>query len=183
MNVGVQVLVWTCVFISSQGEGGLGHVAGAYSVLETAGGMLSRLPPFTFPQVREGSGSSSPSILGDTCSCHLRDPPVLQGGSRRCTVLEGLKRRGVTTVQGCASQAVVLQLEPSSASRRRWLCPPLSDSAALGQLGVASLRSSRAPAAPAQRPDLEKHFAKVLGPWVITGQSVSPPSSVMVLVV
>lgn len=181
MNVGVQVLVWTCVFISPR-EGGVDHVAGAYSVLETAGGMLPRLPPFTFPQVREGSGSSSPSILGDTCSCHLRDPPVLQGGSRRCTVLEGLKRRGVTTVQGCASQAVVLQLEPSSASRRWRLCPPLSDSA-LGQLGVASLRSSREPAAPAQRPDLEKHFAKVLGPWVITGQSVSPPSSVMVLVV
>lgn len=182
MNVGVQVLVWTCVFISSQGEGGVGHVAGAYLVLETAGGMLPRLPPFTLPQVREGSGSSSPSILGDTCSCHLRDPPVLQGGRRRCTVLEGLKRRGVTTVQGCASQAVVLQLEPSSASCRWRLCPPLSDSA-LGKLGVASLRSSRAPAAPAQRPDLEKHFAKVLGPWVITGQSVSPPSSVTVLVV
>lgn len=181
MNVGVQVLVWTCVFISPR-EGGVDHVAGAYSVLETAGGMLPRLPPFTFPQVREGSGSSSPSILGDTCSCHLRDPPVLQGGRRRCTVLEGLKRRGVTTVQGCASQAVVLQLEPSSASRRWRLCPPLSDST-LGQLGVASLRSSREPAAPAQRPDLEKHFAKVLGPWVITGQSVSPPSSVTVLVV
>lgn len=181
MNVGVQVLVWTCVFISPR-EGGVDHVAGAYSVLETAGGMLPRLPPFTFPQVREGSGSSSPSILGDTCSCHLRDPPVLQGGRRRCTVLEGLKRRGVTTVQGCASQAVVLQLEPSSASRRWRLCPPLSDSA-LGQLGVASLRSSREPAAPAQRPDLEKHFAKVLGPWVITGQSVSTPSSVTVLVV
>lgn len=179
--MGVQVLVWTCVFISPR-EGGVDHVAGAYSVLETAGGMLPRLPPFTFPQVREGSGSSSPSILGDTCSCHLRDPPVLQGGRRRCTVLEGLKRRGVTTVQGCASQAVVLQLEPSSASRRWRLCPPLSDSA-LGQLGVASLRSSREPAAPAQRPDLEKHFAKVLGPWVITGQSVSTPSSVTVLVV